>query len=346
MRSVKFFKSFGFFLPLALLSSILYPQSSMFGERYAMIIGGIGGQPEFTEKFLQQTSRMYHLLVERFDYEPDNIVYLLEKPELDSAKINLQATAENVRKTFEQLAHRMKANDQLLVFMVGHGSYDGDWARFNLVGADLRDIDFVQLLDRLPTKKIIFVNTASASGPFVERLSGPQRVIITATKSGHEHFAANFTDFFLNALSSEEADINKDNRTSMAEAFSFAKTKQDKWFEEQRRVRAEHPILDDNGDGKGSPTLDGSAADGQWASRVYIGPVSAEWQAVVKKAESGQASPTDKMLLEKLALEQKIEDLKARKAQMAPAEYSRQLETLLVRLAKLNKEIKEKAGGN
>jgi hypothetical protein len=345
MKSAKFFKSFGFLLPLALLSSFLYSQSSMFGERYAVIVGGIGGQLEFTEKFLQQTSRMYNLLVERFDYEPDKIIYLFEKPELDSAKIDLQATAENVRKAFRQVAAAMKENDQLFVFLAGHGSYDGDWAKFNLVGADLRDIDFAQLLNSLPTPKIIFVNAASASGPFVERLSAPQRVIVTATKSGHERFAANFADFFLDALSSEEADVNKDRRISLSEAFNFAKTNQDKWFEAQRRIRAEHPLLDDNGDGKGSQTLDGTP-DGQFASSVYLGPLSAEWQAVAQKAHSGQASPTEKLLLEKLALEQQIEDLKARKAQMAPEDYSRQFETLLVRLAKLNKEIKEKSAGN
>ncbi len=346
MNKLRRLKLFGFLLPLSLLSSILYPQSSMFGERYAVIVGGIGGQPAFTETFLQQTSRMYDLLVERFSYDRKNIIYLFERPELDSAKIDYRATAENVRKAFGELNRTMKENDQLFVFLAGHGSYDGDWAKFNLVGADLRDIDFVQLLNSLPTQKIIFVNAASASGPFVERLSAPQRVIITATKSGHERFAANFADFFLDALSSEEADVNKDQRISLSEAFNFAKINQDKWFDEKRRIRSEHPLLDDNGDGNGSQTLDGSAADGQWASRVYLGPLSAEWQAVVKKAESGQASPTDKLLLEKLAVEQQIEDLKARKAQLAADDYSRQLETLLVRLAKLNKEMKEKAGGN
>ncbi|HEX9652091.1 MAG TPA: C13 family peptidase [bacterium] len=336
-------KLMGFLLPLALLSSILHPQSSMFGERYALILGGIGGQPEFTETYLQQTSRMYQLLTGRFDYDPKNITYLFEKPELDTSKIDYQATAENVRQAFAQLGRNLKENDQLFIFMVGHGSYDGDWCKFNLVGADLRDIDFTQLLDSLPTKKIILVNATSASGPFVERLSAAERVVITATKSGQEHFATNFSDFFLDALSSEDADVNKDQRISMAEAFSFAKSNQDKWFEEKRRIRSEHALLDDNGDGKGSPTLD-AANDGTRASRVYLGPVSAEWQGIASKAQSGQASPTDKLRMEKLALEQQIEDLKAKKAQMSSEVYSRELETLLVRLAKLNKEIKEKPG--
>jgi hypothetical protein len=327
------------------LLSIAYSQTSMLSERYALIIGGIGGQQEFTEKHLQQTNRMFDLLVDRFDYDRENIVYLFEKPEMDSARVNFVATAANVRRVFEQLGTRMKANDQLLIFMVGHGSYDGDWCRFNLLGADLRDIDFAQLLQQLRTQKVILVNTTSSSGPFVERLSAPQRIIITATKSGHERFATNFTDFFLDALSSEESDVNKDQRISVGEAFNFAKTAQDKWFEEQRRIRSEHPLLDDNGDGKGSASLDGSG-EGQFASRTYLGPISAEWQEMAEKVQSGQATPGDKLLVDKLALEQQIEDLKARKTQMSVEDYNKQFETLLVRLAKLNKEIKEKSAKN
>lgn len=321
------------------------PQSAPFGERYAVIIGGIGGRPEFTETYLQQTNRMYNLLKERFSYEPEKIFYLFEKPELDSTKIDLPATAENVRGTFHRLANNLREDDQLFIFVVGHGSFDGDWCKLNLVGADLRDVDFVQLLDQLPTNRIIIVNTTSASGPFIERLSAPERVILSATKSGQEHFATNFADFFLDALSTDEADVNKDQRISMAEAFTFAKNRQDKWFEEKRRIRSEHPLLDDNGDGKGSTTLEG-AADGAWASRTYLGPVSAEWQAAAKKSQSGKASPAEKLLMEKMALEQQIEDLKAKKTQMAPEVYSRQLETLLVRLAKLNKEIKSQSPRN
>ncbi|MFQ5822817.1 MAG: C13 family peptidase [bacterium] len=310
------------------------------GERYAVILGGIGGQEEFTKKYYSQTRRMYNILVDTLEYKRENIFYLFEVPSYDSLKIQYRATAVNVRRLFNQLAKTMTPKDQLFIFMVGHGTYDGDWSKFNLVGPDLRDIDFARLLAEIPTKKIIIVNTTSASGPFIEKLSGKERVIITATKSGAEYHATTFADFFLDALATEEADFNKDNRISLFEAFKFAKANQDTWYEEKRRLRAEHPLLDDNGDGKGTQELD-NGTDGLWASRVYLGPISSELEATFEKVKTGTYSPVDSLRLKKFHLEQEIEDLKAQKKQMKSDEYFRKLESLLIQLAKVNKQLKK-----
>ncbi|MFQ5770440.1 MAG: hypothetical protein ACE5HX_07890 [bacterium] len=333
----QFLRPFFFFVCI----SSIYAQSPLsLSDRYALIIGGIGGQEEFTEKYFFQTSQMYDLLVDSLNYNKNKILYLFEKPGFDSLKINYTATAENVRRAFYQLGQTMNKQDQLFVFLVGHGSFDGNWGKFNLVGPDLKDIDFGQLFAELPTKKIILVNTASASGPFIKKLSGEGRVIITATKSGYEIYETNFADFFLDALGSDEADFNKDNRVSMLEAFKFARTRQDKWFEEKRQLRTEHPLLDDNGDGQGSQKVENSE-DGLWASRVYLAPISPQVEAALKKIQSGTQSPTDSLFIQTIALEQQIEDLKAKKTQMKPAVYSQQLETLLIQLAKLNQQIKK-----
>lgn len=318
----------------------LFSQSSVsFGEKYALLIGGIGGQEEFTEKYFAQTSRMQRLLIEDLGYHPEKVIYLFEDTSLDSS-IDSQSTAKNVRMAVNDLAQKMQAEDQLFVFLVGHGTYDGDWGKFNLVGPDLRDIDFAQLLSRLPSKNIVFVNTSSASGPFVKKMSGEKRVIITATKSGIEIHETNFADFFMDAFASGEADFNKDKRVSLLEAFKFAKTKQDNWYEENRRLRAEHPLLDDDGDGKGSEKLE-NASDGLWASRVYLEPVGSEVQQQIRQATSGTASPEDSLRLQKLKLEEQIADLKAQKNQLSPEEYSTKLETLLIQLAKTNQKLQD-----
>lgn len=322
-------------------SSILYPQSSFsLAERYALIIGGPGGQEEFSERYFEQTIRMYRLLVKDLRHKSENIIYLFEDTSYDSLKINDIATAENIRKSIDKFAQTMKARDQLFIFMVGHGTFDGEWSKFNLVGPDLKDIDYARLLAKLPTKKIIIVNASSASGPFIKKLSGEERVIVTATKSGMQYFETNFADFFLDALSTEEADFNKDKRISMLEAFKFARTSQDNWFEENRRLRAEHPLLDDNGDGEGSQDFEDSK-DGLWASRVYLGPPSRELETTLQRVGSGSGSPKDKLALEKLKLEQEIEDWKARKDQLGAEEYTKRLETLLIQLARTNKKLKD-----
>ncbi|MFQ5604182.1 MAG: C13 family peptidase [bacterium] len=309
------------------------------GERYALVVGGMGGQKEYSEKYFAQTSQMVDLLVNKFEYQPDNVLYLFEEPAFDSLRIDYAATGENVRRAFYHLKRKMTEQDQLFVFLVGHGTFDGTFSKFNLKGPDLKDIEFGELLANLPSKKIVLVNTASASGPFIQKLSGEHRVLITATKSGLEKYETNFADFFLEALASDAADINKDNRISMLEAFKYAKTSQDQWFEEKRQIRAEHPLLDDNGDGEGSqePT---DAKDGRWASRVYLGPLSTELEKTLNRAESGSLTATDSLGIEKLKLEQAIEELKVKKDLLKPETYSQQLETLLIRLAKINRRLK------
>ncbi len=188
------------------------------------------------------------------------------------------------------------------------------------------------------------MNTSSDSGPFIKKLSGKERVIITATKSGREYFETSFANFFLDAFADNQADSNKDKRVSILEAFKFAKTGQDKWYEEQRRLRAEHPLLDDNGDGKGSQDLE-DAEDGKWASRVYLAGLSSALQTSLQRAKSGAQSPADSLRLEKLGFEQQIENLKAKKEQLSPKDYISQLESLLVQLAKTNQRLKKLQGG-
>ncbi|MFQ5677157.1 MAG: hypothetical protein ACE5G1_14790 [bacterium] len=314
------------------------------GERYALIIGGIGGQKEFTERFFEQTNRMHKTLIEELDYRPENVFYLFEDTTYDSLRINAECTAPNIRDIFGRLSRRMTADDQLFIFMVGHGTFDGNWGKFNLAGPDLKDIEYAQLLAQLPTSNIILVNTSSASGPFIRKLSGEGRVIITATKSGSEVFETNFADFFLDAFTGNQADTNKDHRVSMLEAFEFAKSAEKTWYEEERRLRAEHPLLDDNGDGEGSQMPEASD-DGKWASRVYLAPASVELQAALQRLQLGSHSPADSLRVEKVRLEQAIEDLKAKKDQLSRQNYNTQLEALLVQLAKTNQHLKKLQAG-
>jgi hypothetical protein len=341
-----FSKQAGSILALALLIGFaaLRPAHAQtkfeFGERYALIISGVGGQDAFKEKYFEQGKQLYDLLVFELSYSTMNVLFLAEDPTVDPERISGISSATTIRNVFGDLGERLKREDQLLIFLVGHGTYDGMWAKFNLVGPDLRDIDYAELLAALPIQKIVFVNTSSASGPFVDRLSGAERVIITATKSGYEHHATTFADFFLDAFANTTSDIDKDGKISMLEAFEFVSTAQERRYEDARQLRAEHPLLDDNGDGQGSEKTKGNK-DGNWARRVYLGPVSVDIEETLYKVRSGTQTRSDELTLEKAGLEVKIEDLKARKEQMAAAEYSAQLEQLLIRLARVNQELKQ-----
>ena len=105
----------------------------------------------------------------------------------------------------------MTRDDLLFVVLIGHGTFDGADAKFNLVGPDLESAEWAALLAGLPGR-VVVVNTTSASFPFLERLAGARRVVITATDSAAQRFDTVFPEYFIRALRSDAADIDKNGR--------------------------------------------------------------------------------------------------------------------------------------
>src|SRR4029078_12285942 len=132
------------------------------------------------------------------------------------------ATAEDVKRTFTTLKTQLDANNVLFVFLIGHGSFDGKEAKFNLVGPDLSASDYNELLSALPTRRVVVFNMSSASGEFVKPLSAKGRIVVTATRNGQETNATRFTGFFINALNATDGDTDQDGHTSVLEAFVYA----------------------------------------------------------------------------------------------------------------------------
>ena len=150
------------------------------------------------------------------------------------------------------------------------GTFRGGQARFNIPGPDLSPADMDDLLDGLGQRRITFVNTATASGAFVEALSAPGRTIITATRSGREQNMTRFGLHFVDAFADEGADIDKDERVSMLEAFGYALAEVEREYEGDNQLLTEHAMLDDNGDGEGSRELDELDGDGALARVVFL----------------------------------------------------------------------------
>jgi hypothetical protein len=244
----------------------------------------------------------------------------------------------------------MRRDDMLAVILFGHGSDDGAFAKLNLEGPDLRDIDFARLLERLPCPRQVFVNTTAASAGFLEKLSRSERIIITATRSAEEKYATAFPEFFVEAfVKPAEADLDKDQKVSLLEAFDYGRDRVVRFYEQANRLRPEHPLLDDNADGTGSemPAMNAVAAstglallqapDGLLAGRTFLLPDTSTGPRQITSAAVASGHPLERTKLELLA---EIEELKAGKAGMPAAEYERKIETLFIRLAKLNRDIK------
>jgi len=176
---------------------------------------------------------------------------------------------------------------KLWLVLIGHGTFDGKEAKFNLRGPDLPASELALWL-RPFHRPLAIIDTTSASAPFLTKLSGPDRVIITATRSGDEQNYARFGQYFIEALADPQSDLDKDGEVSLLEAFLSASARVAEFYKTEGRLATEHPLIDDNGDGLGTPpdwfegvravkkARDGASVDGPLAQQFVLVPSAEE----------------------------------------------------------------------
>jgi hypothetical protein len=304
--------------------------SALAGERYALIVTGAAGGDAYDQKYSGWRAAFTSTLRDSFKYDADRIITLAER-EGDGVQ---KATRDNVQRALGDLRKRLTRDDQLLVLLIGHGtSVDGEEAKFNLVGPDLTAGEWSDLLKPLPGR-LVFVNTTGASFPFLRRLAGRGRVVLTATDSAAQQFETVFPEFFIKAFSDAAADLDKNGRVSIWEAFTYASGGVRQWFEQKGQLPTERPLLDDTGAGVGREALN-SGTDGAIARITYLEP------------EAALALPADTALAvlvkRRAELEAALEALKARKETMAPDQYDAELEKLLIEIARVGAQIRAKS---
>ncbi len=324
---------------VVLLLAGIFAAQSFTGDSHVLIVSGIGGEAQYSEAFYRWGASMFDAAKERLGLPAANVVYLSERPERDPERIHARSTKDNVEKAFDDLARRVAPDDRILILLIGHGSGSGAESRFNLPGPDISATELAVQLDKFPTQTVVLVNAASASGDFVPVLSGPNRVLITATKTGFERNETVFGEFFVEAFASDGADTDKDNRVSILEAFTFARREVTRRYEDSNRLLTEHALLDDNGDGEGSTEPDAAAADGAFARAIFL-----DRRGVMAMDAASGDSVLVALYDEKRELEARIAELANLKSQMEQTVYETELETLLVELALKNREIRAREG--
>ncbi|MBS1807054.1 MAG: caspase family protein [Acidobacteria bacterium] len=295
-------------------------------NKYALIISGVGGEEEYSKLFAKWSADLKSALTDKLAFAPENVSLLSESNEAS------KATAAEIRKTFTALRSNCKPENLVFIFFIGHGSYDGKDAKFNLVGPDLNATEYGTMIKALPAKQVVVINMTSASGEFIKPLSVPGHITITATRSGQETNATHFGEYFIKALTSKDADADQNQRLSVLEVFNYTTAQLERFYKEQNRLVTEHALLDDNGDGKGSEKP--GEADGGMSKNTYF-------DSLLYQLAGGDAE-LQKVYADRIRLENEVEQLKARKAQMKPEEYENELEKLLLQLAEINEKIKAK----
>ncbi|MGE5569692.1 MAG: hypothetical protein ACM3S5_11710 [Rhodospirillales bacterium] len=265
-----------------------------------LTVAGLGGEPEYEQRFAAWAQE-----IDKYVKASAARVETLHGP---------NATRDRIRAALESIARDAGPQDAFVLMLIGHGTWDNVEYKFNLPGPDISSGELATLLDRIRARQLI-VNMTSASGACIEAWSKPNRVVITATKSGTEKNATLFARFWVEALREPSADTDKNETVSAAEAFRYAEQKTAKFYESQKRLATEHARM-----------------EGDAASSFIV-------------ARFGQASaalndPAKRKLLERREqLEQKIDELKLQKAAMPSAEYRKQLTALLIELAKTQAEL-------
>jgi hypothetical protein len=314
------------------------------GHARVLMVTGVAGEPQYADVFYKQATTMIDALKTRFGVADSDIVFLAENPARDATRIKAASTTENIVRELAALGAKSKTGDVLFVMLIGHGSGDGTISRFNVPGPDITDADLAHALDGITAPVVAIVNAASASGGFIGRLSGPNRVIVTATKSDMEKNQTRFANFFIQAYASDVADADKDGRVSVLEAFDYARREVARAYESENHLLTEHAQLDDNADHKGTATPDAKTGDGALARRVFVGGTAGSVAAVAHAAASSDPRVAA-LERDKDALEARIDSLRRRKTAMDSTAYEKALEDLLVQLAEKNKAIRDAAGG-
>jgi hypothetical protein len=288
---------------------------------YYVTVAGLGGEPDYEQRFTAAAKDLDKI----FKASSDAHIYTLT---------GSQATRARLTDTISAVAREAKPDDDFVLTLIGHGSFDGVEYKFNLVGPDMPASELAALCDRVPARRQLVVNTTSASGGSVVALERSGRGVIAATKSGTEKNATVFARYWVEALQDPTADVDKSESISAMEAFQYADRKTAAFYDSQKRLATEHAVFQDTGHGEAVRSGAAQGREGALMSSMTVVRIGASQAAMNDPAKR-------ELLAKKEQLEQQIDALKYQKAAMDPAEYKKQLTDALLQLATVQGELEK-----
>ncbi len=308
-----------------------------------VLVKGIGGEPAFTES-IQSTAVMWEKAARAAGHR---VVLVSGAGEAGGA-----SQFEQLRTTLEGFGeaanHAQGVPDVLWLVLIGHGSAQGTSPKFALEGPDLSAEALASMLAKVRCP-VIVVAGFSCGGAFVKPLSAPGRVIVAATRSGEEENWARFSKCFAEAVIGTSADADSDGQVSVFEAWRHAVSQVEAFYKDQGRMLTEHAVLEDTGDGKpvGVDAFKNSAKTGEKKMRKMErtkeeeGSMSRQWHLIPDVVE---AALTAEQRLAREQIERLIGALREAKSSRVPEEYQSEMEGLLLRLAVIYAEARERSG--
>ena len=295
-------------------------------DQAVIVVAGAEGSEEYKEKFESWAEAW------KTSASHTQLTVIGLGDDKDESKKQLQDAIERFQKDARL--------QEVWLVLIGHGTFDGKRAKFNLHGPDIESNELKAWLEPMNARTVI-LNCTSSSSPFINALSGNGRIIVTATRDGFEHNFARFGHFLSSSVDDEAIDLDKDGQTSVLEAFLAASRGVADFYQQENRIATEHALLDDNGDAKGTPAdwFEGVRAnrrpksgmpDGLLANQVFLN------RRGVENSLSAEARKTRDQL------EAELETIRLLKGKMDESEFLRKIEPVLVRLAELYEESTDK----
>ncbi|HRX79122.1 MAG: hypothetical protein H6821_02125 [Planctomycetaceae bacterium] len=304
-----------------LLTALLLFGSDAPDRQSVITVVGAPGTEEYGQQFVEWSNR----------WQSAATTAGAEFIAIGTQEVEGMSDRDRLQQQLETIAR--DSTEPLWLVLIGHGTFDGKVAKFNLRGADVTATELATWLTRF-NRPVAVINCASSSGPFVNALAGSNRVIVTSTKSGFEQNYSRFGDFISRAIVDTAFDLDKDEQTSLLEAFIAASSRVEEFYKQEGRLATEHALLDDNGDGRGTPadwfrgvratkSAKGAAVDGQLANRICL--VRSEQESMLSAELRAQRD----------LLSMKIETLRKQKSEILEDAYYSRLEELMITLARL-----------
>lgn len=231
-------------------------------------------------------------------------------------------------------AQNKTSDDPFWLVFIGHGTFDGKVAKFNLHGPDISAAELAALVAEWK-RPLVFLNTTSSSSPFLNALSGENRIVVTATKSGWEENYARFGIFLAETIADPSADLDKDGQTSLLEGFLMASRRVEEFYDTEQRLATEHALIDDNGDSYGSPAdfFQGVRVVKKAEGDIAVDGLRAHQVHLVPGAEEAKLSP--EAVARRNQLELDLEKLRSRQADLPEEVYLDELEKVLVEISRI-----------
>lgn len=290
---------------ITILTIFLSVSTTTFATDHVLILGGVGGEKSYYDQFWSGTSRFHQLLTQEYGFSPDNIHFHFEDEGTLPGLVTGEAKRDPILQIFTELAEKVQPTDRFILLMLGHATRTSSEVKFNLLGRDISQQEYTDGINNIRAEQQLLVFGFPYSSSIVKGISAQGRIIITSS-SQREGYAsqAGFGDLFVDAFSEPTADTNRDGTISILETYLWMQNRVDDWYTQDGAIQAEHPHLDDNGDGRASRDDVQANGEGALADKTYLGerrtplPPPPPVQSTAESLEDAQNKPRGQIIQE------------------------------------------------